>query len=472
MGPYAITQGTVTNANNPNYTITYVGANLSITARPITVTAVAKSKVYGDADPALTFTNSSLGAGVDVNGALTRASGESVNGGPYAITQGTVTNANNPNYTITYVGANLTITARPITVTAVAKSKVYGDADPALTFTNSSLGAGVDVNGALTRASGESVNGGPYAITQGTVTNANNPNYTITYVGANLSITARPITVTAVAKSKVYGDADPALTFTNSSLGAGVDVNGALTRASGESVDGGPYAITQGTVTNANNPNYTITYVGANLSITRASITIAADNKSKQYGDPNPTFTGTILGVRNSDPITLTFTTVADATSVPGTYVIVPHATATAAVLANYTVAATNGTLTISAREAPVAYIGQTVFTTSGSSSTTAQVTLSASVQDTTGSGATLTNATVTFTDLLTGKVLATGVKVTPVSGSSVPTGTANTVVTLSSGQYGAQGYLIEVSLGGMFRTPSRPAHPPARLRKRDPTPM
>ena len=123
------------------------------------MTAVAKSKVYGDADPALTFTNSSLGAGVDVNGALTRASGESVNGGPYAITQGTVTNANNPNYTITYVGANLTITARPITVTAVAKSKVYGDADPALTFTNSSLGAGVDVNGALTRASGESVNG-------------------------------------------------------------------------------------------------------------------------------------------------------------------------------------------------------------------------------------------------------------------------------------------------------------------------
>jgi hypothetical protein len=135
-----------------------------------------------------------------------------------------------------------------------------------------------------------------------------------------------------------------------------------------------------------------------------------------------------------------------------GTYPITPSAAVFGVGSAgNYTINYVPATMTIGPRQAPVAYIGQTVFTTSGSSSTTAQVTLSASVQDTTGSGATLANATVTFTDLLTGKVLATGVKVTPVTGSTIPTGTANTVVTLSSGQYGAQDYLIEVSLGGMF---------------------
>ena len=61
-------------------------------------------------------------------------------------------------------------------------------------------------------------------------------------------------------------------------------------------------------------------------------------------------------------------------------------------------------------------------------------------------------NATVTFKDLLTNKILATGVKVTPVSSSDTKTGTANTVVTLSTGQYGAQEYLIEVTLGGSYK--------------------
>ena len=147
-------------------------------------------------------------------GSLTRTAGETVTGSPYAILQGTVTNANNPNYAITYVGANLTITTRPVTVTADAKTKVYGDADPALTFTTSSLGTGVPITGALSRVAGETVAGSPYAITQGTVTNANNPNYSITYVGANLTITVRPVTVTADAKTKVFGAVDPPLTVT------------------------------------------------------------------------------------------------------------------------------------------------------------------------------------------------------------------------------------------------------------------
>src|SRR6185437_10017683 len=68
------------------------------------------------------------------------------------------------------------------------------------------------------------------------------------------------------------------------------------------------------------------------------------------YGDANPTFTGSISGVQNSDPVTLTFTTVADETSGVGSYAIVPHATATAAVLANYTVSSTNGSLSVTAR--------------------------------------------------------------------------------------------------------------------------
>jgi hypothetical protein len=91
-----------------------------------------------------------------------------------------------------------------------------------------------------------------------------------------------------------------------------------------------------------------------------------------------------------------------------------------------------------------VAYIGQTVFVSSGSSSTTVQAHLTASVV---ADGGSIAGAKVTFTDLLTHTVLAKGVPVSPVANSSEPTGTADTIVTLSTGNYGSNMYLIEVKL-------------------------
>ena len=98
------------------------------------MTADPKSKVYGSADPALTFqlTSGSLLSGDSLTGALTRAAGESVSGGPYPITQGTLTAGGN--YALTFVGAALTITPKPVTVTADDQSKVYGNSDPSFTF--------------------------------------------------------------------------------------------------------------------------------------------------------------------------------------------------------------------------------------------------------------------------------------------------------------------------------------------------
>ena len=84
--------------------------------------------------------------------------------------------------------------------------------------------------------------GGPYAITQGTLTNANNSNYSLTYVGSTFSITTRPVTVTVDGgQTKVYGTADPVTyTYTNSSVGTGITLSGSLTRTAGETVLGGP----------------------------------------------------------------------------------------------------------------------------------------------------------------------------------------------------------------------------------------
>src|SRR6184192_113430 len=280
VGSYAIGQNTL--ALSGNYTLAYVGANLTIGARAVTVTADAKSKTYGDADPALTYqiTAGSLAFSDAFTGALSRATGEAV--GSYAIGQNTL--ALNGNYTLAYVGANLTIGARAVTVTADAKSKTYGDADPGLTYqiTSGSLVTGDGFTGVLSRAAGENL--GSYAIQQGTL--ALSTNYALAYAGADLTIGARAVTVTADAKSKTYGDADPALTYqiTAGSLAFSDAFTGALSRAAGENV--GTYAIAQNTL--ALSTNYTLTYAGANLTITPRAVAVAADAKSKTYGDADP----------------------------------------------------------------------------------------------------------------------------------------------------------------------------------------
>ncbi|PST81549.1 hypothetical protein C7T94_19225, partial [Pedobacter yulinensis] len=205
-GTYAISQGSLSAGSN--YVLNYTGANLTITPKPITVTAGVATKIYGEADPALTYTAApGLETGDAFTGSLTRTPGEDVR--TYAITQGTLSAG--ANYTITFTGANLQITPKAITVTADARGKAFGTADPALTYTVSpALVAGDAFTGSLSRAPGEAV--GTYPITQGTLSAGSN--YALTFTGAGFTIGARVITVTAATQTKVYGQADPALTYT------------------------------------------------------------------------------------------------------------------------------------------------------------------------------------------------------------------------------------------------------------------
>ncbi len=277
VGDYAISS-TLANAN---YTITFESAALSITKKAITVTADAKSKVYGETDPALTYqiTAGALVGSDALTGSLSRATGEDV--GDYAISSTLV----NANYTITFESAALSITKKAITVTADAKSKVYGETDPALTYqiTAGALVGSDALTGSLSRATGEDV--GDYAISSTLV----NANYTITFESAALSITEKAITVTADAKSKVYGETDPALTYqiTAGALVGDDALTGSLSRATGENV--GTYAIAIGTLSAGS--NYDLTFESKDFTITEKAITVTADAKSKVYGETEPALT-------------------------------------------------------------------------------------------------------------------------------------------------------------------------------------
>ncbi|ONM93833.1 hemagglutination protein [Pseudomonas aeruginosa] len=305
VGNYGILQGGL-GLNTANYTLSYVGNDLRITPAQLNVIADAKTKVYGDLDPALTYQVSGLKrgdtAGAVLNGgSLSRVAGENV--GVYGINQGGLGLVSS-NYTLNYQGNNLTITKALLNVIADAKTKVYGDADPALTYQVSGLKngdtAGAVLNGgSLSRVAGENV--GVYGINQGGL-GLVSANYELSYQGNNLTITKALLNVIADAKTKVYGDADPSLTYQVSGLKngdtAGSILTGGLNRAAGENV--GVYGINQGDLA-LNSGNYDLSYQGNNLTITKALLNVIADAKTKVYGDADPSLTYQVSGLKNGD---------------------------------------------------------------------------------------------------------------------------------------------------------------------------
>ena len=305
------------------YTIT--GIQNGITGAFLGDTAAA---VYSGA-PAL----SSSGAGTAANASTT----------PYAITGATGTLLALDGYSSSIVFTNNgTLTVNPATLTFTANSPAqtvyYGDAIPALSgsiigFKNSQTAANFGGDTWTTLATNTS-NAGNYAITGG-LTNAS-PNYTITQApGNSTALTITPATLTFTANSPAqtvyYGDTIPTLSgsitgFKNSQTAANFGGDTWTTLATNTS-NAGNYAITGG-LTNAS-PNYTITQAVGNstaLTITPAPLTFTADPASREFGTANPSFTGTVVGFKNSQTVTSfggdVWTSPADTTTAPGTAAI------------------------------------------------------------------------------------------------------------------------------------------------------
>ncbi|MEK6273401.1 MAG: MBG domain-containing protein, partial [Actinomycetota bacterium] len=200
--------------------------------------------------------------------------------------------------------------------------------------------------------------------------------------------------------------------------------------------------------------NYTDDSGSVEIEITKVTLSIDADDKSKDFNSSDPPFTYALSGfVNGEDEQSAGVTGEANCTREAGESVAgSPYEiTCTAGTLDadNYGFeTGGSGELTITEADALVRYIGETVFVSSGSSSTTAKVTLTASLQAATG--LTLGTATVNFIDVTTGKVLAANVPVQPVAGQT-NVGTANTNITLSTGQFGAESYLIRVVATGNY---------------------
>ncbi|MFA6950896.1 MAG: MBG domain-containing protein, partial [Lentimicrobiaceae bacterium] len=304
----AVKSGICPEEYSGEFVVTVNKANILVTA------SAGQSKVYGESDPAFTYTYTpELASGDSFTGALSRVAGENV--GSYAYTLGTLT-AGSPVGGVAGANYNLTLAATPeftihvksVLVTANAgQSKVYGESDPTFTYTYTpALVSGDAFTGALSRVAGENV--GSYAYTMGTLT-AGSPvggvagvNYDLSLsVTPEFTITTKPVLVTANAgQSKIYGESDPVFTYTfTPALASGDSFTGALSRVAGENV--GSYAYTLGTLTagpsvgGVAGANYDLTIAETpEFTISMKSVLVTANaGQSKIYGESDPVFTYT-----------------------------------------------------------------------------------------------------------------------------------------------------------------------------------
>lgn len=256
------------------------------------------------------------------------------------------------NYNSISHDVNLIVNKKALTITAKDQTFTYGGS---ITTGPSQVITEGLVNGDYLSEISLSTSGYNYT-TDGTITPSNakiynggyvTNRYNINYVQGKLTINKKDLAITAEAKSKEYGEADPTLTYTYEGLEGSDAITGSLTRAAGE--DYGTYAISQGSLTAGD--NYNISYTEANFTINKATLTVTADDKSKTYGDANPPFTVSISGFKkseNSNVLTSQPTAACSATvaSGVGNYTITPSG----GEATNYSFSYTNGKLTVGAK--------------------------------------------------------------------------------------------------------------------------
>ena len=254
-----------------NYNLSFVDGALNIDKADAIVTANSRDTVYnGQRQSVDGFTVTGLVNGEDssVLDRVATTAGTGTNAGQYAHTA----SGDDENYNLSFVDGTLDIAKADATVTANSATTTYtGQKQSVDGFTVTGLVNGEDASvlDRVTTTGGTGTNAGQYVLTG----SGDDENYDLTFVDGALSIERRAVTVTADDQRKTAGDMDPELTWTTGcgtrdtdcGLIGGETLTGALARDAGETA--GDYAITQGSLDEAANPNYAIDFVPGTLSI-------------------------------------------------------------------------------------------------------------------------------------------------------------------------------------------------------------
>ena len=305
-----------------NYTISYVNGTVTDSAAALAITASSASMTYGGTVPAITPSYSGFVSG-DTAASLTTqptCSTTATSHSPAGSYPSSCSGAVDSNYTISYVNGTVTDSVGTLAITASSASMTYGGATPVITPSYSGFVNG-DTSASLTTpptcsttATAHSAAGSYPSSCSGAV----DSNYTISYVNGTVTESAAALTITASSGSMTYGGTVPTITPSYSGFVNG-DTSASLTTAptcSTTATGSTPVGTDAGadTCSGAVGPNYSFTYVAANVTVNEATPVIT-------WPMPAAITHGTMLS-----------STQLDATaSVPGTLVYSPAAGTTPA---------------------------------------------------------------------------------------------------------------------------------------------
>jgi filamentous hemagglutinin family protein len=346
-GSYEITPR---NAANPNYNITLESGTATVNPRPVTITAPSVSREYGAANPALVASGSNF-VFAEFNSSLVDFNEVPVDAdvATYPITP---TAYSDSNYAPRFVSGTLEVTPAPLELSADSFSREYGLANPAPTFTDGSyrLGQSFDdvfsdfqLSTSATQAS--SVGAYPIELAATQI----NDNYDVTLNDGTLTVTKAPLTIAPIPAQRLYGDANPEFDL---QVISGLRNGDSKSVVRGEryqafagpasSVGFYPIRLISGTAT-----NYELSFSPSTLTVLPRPLTISAEDVSREYGDPNPTFTASFDNLAEFDTAAdfpnLNFSTPGEENSIPLRYGITPSG----ATNDNYDISFEQGFLTV-----------------------------------------------------------------------------------------------------------------------------
>lgn len=309
--------GTVTITASQEGTSDYEGETATITVvvnkAVLLASADDQQKVYGDSNPTLTITYTGFKNGDTKNELATiptATCSATVTSpvGEYGIT---VTEVMDDNYTLQYQNGTLTVTKAPLTVRPDDKAKIYGEQNPTLTLTYSGFKnnetTAVLLNQPMASTTAKTMSKvGDYPIV---AEGGEARNYQLIYEEGILTIKKATLTVKLNNASREYGfDNTYDITYSGFKGDDNVsDLNAlptVMTMATASSSVGTYQMTLEGGYDD--NYEYAFTYTGsysyATLTVTKAPLTVIADDKV-YVKDSNdfPSFSMTFSGFRNGD---------------------------------------------------------------------------------------------------------------------------------------------------------------------------
>ncbi|MEQ7798604.1 Ig-like domain-containing protein [Pedobacter sp. ASV1-7] len=300
---------------------------LLVNQKSLTITNDNRDKIYGDLLIEADFTGTIDGVVSGDNITVTRSSTGAAVTATTATTYPILATPVDPNgklgnYTVTNTPGALTVKQKPLSITAISKTKTYGDV---LSFTgaeftqngliNGNTITSVTLNsiGALATAA---VSGSPYSIVPSNAVGVGLGNYEITYNNNILTVNKKTLTITAEDKEKFAGTANPPLTvkysaFANGETNAVFTTQPSITTTAITSSPIGDYPIN---VSGAVAANYTFIYDPGNLKIKPGAPTSITLTGVTLYENSNVgTNAGTLSSTSDDPSATFTFTLVSGA---------------------------------------------------------------------------------------------------------------------------------------------------------------